>query len=78
MDCHERLFSRLLHIGGVSQFDQRRTGREWKGLLEAVERLAGQYAADPELGPLFSTIAKHERSWIESNRRRSAAEDDEE
>jgi hypothetical protein len=77
-ECHERVFSRLLHVGGSRGSTNGEPDPEWKGLIEAVERLAEQHSADPELGPLFSTIAKHERAWIESNRQRSAAEEQEE
>ena len=75
--CHERMFSRLLHVGGCRGSTNGEPDPAWKGLLEAVERLANVHATDPELGPLFSTIAKHERSWIESNRQRSAEEEEE-
>jgi hypothetical protein len=77
-ECHERMFSRLLHVGGVRGSTDNEPDPEWKGLLESIERLAHQHAADPELGPLFTAIAKHERSWIESDRRRSVTEDEDE
>jgi len=72
-DCHDRIFSRLLHIGGVRGSTDAEPDPEWKSLLEAVERLAHQHASDGELGPLFAVMAKGERSWMDSNRRSEVA-----
>lgn len=77
-ECHERMFADLIRVGGCRGSTNGEPDAQWKGLLEAIERLAHQHAADPELGPLFTAIAKHERSWIESDRRRSVAEDEDE
>ncbi|MEO8351312.1 MAG: hypothetical protein ABI680_06240 [Chthoniobacteraceae bacterium] len=75
--CHDEVFSRLLHLGGGRSSTNHEPDAKWKSLLEAVERLAHQHAADPELGPLFAAIAKHERSWIDSMRSRHFDDEDE-
>ena len=73
-DCYDRIFSHLLHVGGGRGSTDHEPDAEWKGLLAAIERLAHQYAADPELGTLFAAMAKGERSWMESERRRESFE----
>ena len=75
--CHDEIFSRLLYLGGGRGSTNHEPDAEWKSLLEAVERFTHQYAADPELGPLFAAIAKHERSWIDSMRSRRFDDEDE-
>ena len=78
IECHERIFVRLTHVGGCRGSTNGEPDAGWKGLNEAIERLSHQHAADPELGPLFKTIAKHERSWMDSNRRSYLVEVDDE
>ena len=75
--CHAEVYQKLLHLGGARGSTNNEPDEEWKGLLQCIERMAGEYASDPELGPLFSAIAKHERSWMESTRTHYAPEDDE-
>ena len=76
MDCHERMFRRLLHIGGVRSSTNDEPDPGWKSLLEALERLADQYKVDTELGPLFAEIAKHERAWTKLQHGTSEFDDD--
>ena len=77
-ECHERIFASLLHVGGGRSSTGGEPDPEWKGLLETIGRLAQLHAADSELGPLFIAIAKHERSWIDSNRHRNSDWDEQE
>lgn len=75
--CHDEVFARLLHLGGGRSSTNHEPDAEWKSLLEAIERLAHQYAADSELGPLFATAAKNERAWMESMRSHRFDDEDE-
>ena len=77
-ECHQRIFANLARVGGGRGSTNGEPDEPWKGLFEAIERLSHQHAADPELGPLFKTIAKHERSWMDSNRRSYLVEVDDE
>ncbi len=75
--CHEGLSRNLLHVGGGRGSTNNEPNDEWKHLLASIERHAHQYAADPELGPLFADMAKHERSWMDHTRFRRFNGDDE-
>lgn len=72
--AHEEMFNRLLHVGGGRSSTNGEPDDEWKALVENLERLADRYTTDPELGPLFTQIAKGERSWM--SRQRPSFEDE--
>jgi len=74
-ELHERVFARMIHLGRGRGSVEGQPDAQWRSLLEAVERLAHQHAADPELGPLFASIATRERADMERERRRFAAWD---
>ena len=73
--CYDKMFSRLGSLGGSRGGTDHEPDSKWQSLLEAVERLAQEHSADPELGPLFSAIAKHELSWMDSMRNRRSEDD---
>jgi hypothetical protein len=73
---HGEMFRKLLHLSGARGSTGSEPDDEWKTLLESIERLAHQHAADPELGPLFSEIVKNQRDWMDSMRRQSFADDE--
>jgi hypothetical protein len=75
-DCHEVIFGRLMHVGGGRSSTNGEPDAEWKGLLEALDRLADRYGTDTELGPLFAALAKSERSWMSSQRHTSDFDED--
>lgn len=67
--CHQEIFRELLSFPGSRGFGSTEPDKEWKALLEAVESMAGRFADDPELGPLYAAAAKHEREWIADMRK---------
>ena len=75
--CYEAIFQKLTHVGGGRGSTDNEPDGEWKALLSSIESAATQYADDGELGPLFSTMAKYERAWMDSERSRRVVEDDE-
>jgi len=74
--CYETIFQKLTHVGGGRGSTNNEPDEGWKSLLSVIEELACQYAEDGELGPLFSTMAKYERAWMESERSRRVIEED--
>ncbi|MGI8435782.1 MAG: hypothetical protein ACR2NX_02605 [Chthoniobacterales bacterium] len=74
--CHSEVFQKLLHLGGGRGSTGYEPDDEWKALLEGIERLAHQYASDPELGPLFSKMAKRERASMDCERSRRSEDEE--
>jgi len=72
-DCHDNLFRKLLYVGGGHGTLNGEPDDEWRGLLETIDSAARQHASDPDLGPLFVEMVRHERSWMESTRLRDSA-----
>lgn len=68
--CYKRMLAHLTHVGGARGSTDGEPDEETKRLLEAIECLVTKFAPDPELGPLFASIANNERSLVEFERRR--------
>jgi hypothetical protein len=75
-NVHKKIFRRLLGLPGSRGSSAYQPDAEWKSLIETVEKMAGQYQLDLELGPLYAAAAKHEREWMKQMCSRPADEDD--
>jgi hypothetical protein len=75
--CYEAIFQKLTHVGGGRGSINNEPDEEWKALLTSLERAATKYADDGELGSLFSTMAKYERAWMDSERSWRVIDDEE-
>lgn len=74
-DLHKRISRRLQSLPGSRGGGGGGPDREWKSLVEDVEKLAEQYKTDPNLGPLYAAAAKSEREWMESMHRHLSDDD---
>ena len=75
-DCHRSIFRRLSHLPVVRSSTNGEPDNQWKLLVSSLEEKAQAHAADPELGPLYASMARHERKWCEHNRASSRSEDE--
>lgn len=70
-DVHRSVFSTLQHVPGGRSSTNFEPDEDWKGLVENLERMAHQYAADSELGPLYTAAAQIERQGMDDARKRA-------
>jgi hypothetical protein len=77
-DCHDRMFARLVFLGGGRGASSGEPDKEWTKMMMDIETLAHPFSGDPELAPLFAKLISEERSQMQFllNRMPSLGNDD--
>jgi hypothetical protein len=68
-EYYNETFRTLVSLPGPRGFDSIEPDEKWKRLVEALEKISERYAGDPELGPFYAAVLKHERDWIADMRK---------